>query len=63
MIILDGSSKDVKVSTGAVQGSRVEDFKKQLDRILAAATDETPSEPKAAVEPAASSFGTASGTQ
>ena len=63
MFILDGSSKVVKVQMGAVQGSRVADFKKQLDRILAAATDKTPSEPKAAVEPAAPSLSTTSGTQ
>ena len=63
MFILDGSSKVVKVSMGAVQGSRVADFKKQLDGILAAATDKTPSEPKAAVEPAAPSLGTTSGTK
>ncbi len=63
MFILDGSSKVVKVNMGAVQGSRVGDFKKQLDRILAAATDKTPSEPKAAAEPAAPSLGTATGTK
>jgi len=63
MFVLDGSSKVVKVNMGAVQGSRINDFKKQLDLILAAATDTTPSEPKAAADPAAPTFGAASGTQ
>ncbi len=63
MFILDGSSKVVKVDIGAVQGSRVADFKKQLDRILASATDKTPSEPKAAAVPATPSLRTTSGTE
>ncbi len=63
MFILDGSSKVVKVNMGAVQGSRLDDFKKQLDLILAAAADKTPSEPKAAVKPAATSISTTSGTK
>jgi thiol-disulfide isomerase/thioredoxin len=62
MFILDGSSKVVKVNMGAVQGSRVDDFKKQLDRILAAA-DKTSSEPKAAVDPTAAGANTTSGTK
>ena len=63
MFILDGSNEVVEVSMGAVQGSRVDDFKKQLDRILAAATDKAPSEPKAAIDPATPSLGTSSGTK
>jgi len=41
----------------------VADFKKQLDRILASATDKTPSEPKAAAVPATPSLRTTSGTE
>jgi thiol-disulfide isomerase/thioredoxin len=63
MFILDGANKVAKVDMGAVQGSRIADFKKELDRILAAAPGEAPSEPKAALEPATPSLTSSSGTK
>ena len=39
MFVLDGSGKVANVSMGAITGSRITQFKKQLDKILAAGQD------------------------
>lgn len=52
MFVIDKSSKVAKVEMGAIQGRRIQTFKKQLDAILAAQSAKASAEP--AAEPAAS---------